>query len=109
MQNIAGVADALGPAHFADVNQTLDTLFQTDKRAIVHDIDDGAGNFVADGVACFDIFPRAFGLLLEPQRDLFVFPVHADDHALDFLIQFDQFGRVRNTAPAQIGNMEQAV
>jgi len=63
--------------------------FQADKGTVIHDIDDRAGNSAADGVALYNVFPRALGLLFETERNLFVFLVHTDDHTFDFLIQFD--------------------
>src|SRR5262249_29973431 len=37
---LAGVIDALGPAHLADVHQALDARLQLDEGAIAHDVDD---------------------------------------------------------------------
>ena len=34
------MADALGPAHFADVHQPFDALFELDERTVAHHVDD---------------------------------------------------------------------
>jgi hypothetical protein len=34
---------------------------------------------------------------------------HADDHALDLLVQVDHFRRVRDPAPTEVGDVQQAV
>ena len=49
------------------------------------------------------------GLLFETQRNLFGGAIHADDHAFDFLIELNDFGRVGDTAPTEVGDMQQAV
>ena len=40
LHQFAGMADALGPGHFADVDQAFDALFELDERAVAHHVDD---------------------------------------------------------------------
>jgi len=98
-----------GPAHLADVHEAFDPVFQADEDAVVHHVDDLAFDLCADRVLRLDALPRTGALLLEAQRDLLALFVDADDHALDFLIQIDHLGGVRDAAPAQIGDVQQAV
>jgi hypothetical protein len=41
-QDLAGVHVLLGPAHFGDVDQAFDTVFQLDEGAVVGDVGDDA-------------------------------------------------------------------
>ena len=75
---LAGMVDALGPAHLADVDQALDARLQLDEGAVAHDVDDFAGVPAADRVLVGDVGPRAGRLLLEAQGDLLLVLVHAE-------------------------------
>ena len=109
IENVGGMGDAFCPAHFADMDKAFDAFFEADKHAVVHDIDDGALDLGADRVFLFDLFPRACRLLLEAERNLFVLLIYADNDTLNRLVELDNFRRMRNPAPAKIGDMEQAV
>ena len=39
LHQFAGMADAAGPGHLADVHQALDALFQLDEGAVAHHVD----------------------------------------------------------------------
>ena len=59
VDQLAGVVDALGPAHLGDVDQALDALLELDEGAVAHDVDDLAGEPGADRVLALDVLPRA--------------------------------------------------
>ena len=58
------MTEAFGPAHFADMDQSLDAVFKADEGAVVHHVYHFAFYPVADRIIVFDIFPWAAGLLL---------------------------------------------
>ena len=59
LHQLAGVVDALGPAHLGDVDQALDALLELDEGAVAHDVDDLAHDAGADRVLVGDVLPRA--------------------------------------------------
>src|SRR5262249_3349021 len=83
---LAGVVDALGPAHLADVHQALDARLQLDEGAVAHDVDHLAGMTAAHRVLVGGAGPRAGRLLLQAQGDLLPLPVHLDDEHFELLI-----------------------
>src|SRR5262249_28927524 len=106
---LAGVVNALGPAHLADVDQALDPRRQLDEGAVAHDVDRLAGVPAADRVFLLDVGPGAGGLLLEAQGDLLLVLVHGDDEDLQLLVDVDLFVRVVDPAPVHVGDVQQAV
>ena len=103
------VIDAFRPGHFADVDEAFDAFFQLNERAVGHDVDDDALDFRADRVFLFDVFPRARGLLFQTERNLFLFVIDLKNHNFDLLIDFDEFFRVGDAAPAHVRDVEQTV
>ena len=106
---LAGMVDALGPAHLADVHQPLDAGFELDEGAVGHDVDDFARVPAVDGVLLIDVCPGAGRLLLEAEGDFFLVLVHGDDVDLELLVDLDDLVRVADAAPAHVGDVQQAV
>src|SRR5262249_45355745 len=106
---LAGVVDALGPAHLGDVDEALDARLELDEGAVAHDVDDLAGVAAADRVLRLDVGPRARRLLLQAQGDLLLVLVHRDDEHVERLIDVDHLVRVGDAAPAHVGDVQQAV
>ena len=109
MHQLARMADALGPAHFADVHQTFDAVFELHERAVAHHVDHGALHRRADRVLVRHLVPRAGALLLQAQGDLLLLVVDVENHHLDLVVDLHHFRRVIDAAPAHIGDVEQAV
>ena len=65
-QQLAGMVDSLGPAHFADMHEAFDAFFEFHERPVAHDIDHGALDHRVQRIAVHGAFPRAGTLLLEP-------------------------------------------
>ena len=94
INHLARMRQSLGPAHLADMHKTFDPVFETNKDPVIHDVDNPALNLISYGIACFNVFPRAGGLLFQAQRDLLMLFVNTHDYALDLLIELDRFGRM---------------
>ena len=60
VHQLAGVVDALGPAHLADVDQALDARLELDEGAVGHDVDDLARVPAADRVLGLDVLPTGW-------------------------------------------------
>ena len=100
VHQFVGMADALGPRHFADVHQALDAFFQLHEGAVAHHVHDRALVRRADRVLGFDIVPRAGGFLLEAQGDLFALAIDVQNLHFDFLIDGDHFRRDGRCGPS---------
>ena len=99
----------LGPGHLGDVDQAFDALLQLDERAVVGDGEDAAANLRADRVALGRIQPRVRRQLLEAERNALLVLVELQHLHLDLVADVDQVARVRQPAPAHVGDMQQAV
>ena len=109
LENIRRLGDALGPREFSDVHEAFDTGFEFDEGTVRHEIDDLAFDFFADGILRFDAFPRIGELLLEAEADAFLVLVDIENDNVDFLANLEQLGRMSNTTPAHIRDVQQAV
>ena len=86
LHQFVGMADPLGPRHFADVHQALDAFLELDEGAVAHHVDHRALDDRADGIFRLDFFPRAGRLLLQAQGDLFLLVVDVQDLDFDLLV-----------------------
>ena len=109
LNQIAGMADSLGPGHFADVHQTLDTLFELDEGSVAHHVYDCAADLCADGIAVLDFFPRTGRFLLQTQSNLFFFVVDVEDLDLDLFVDGNHFRGVVDASPTHVGDVQEAV
>ena len=107
---LAGVVDALGPAHLGDVDQALDALLELDEGAVAHHVDDLAlVRGCRPGTSSSTFSHGLARLLLEAQGDLLAFLVDVEDHDLDLLVDLDHLAGVVDAAPAHVGDVQQAV
>src|SRR6185437_11412682 len=109
LDELAGVVDALGPAHLGDVDEPFDALLELDEGSVAHHVDDLAGDAGADGVLVGDILPGAGALLLQAQRDLLAVLVDVQDHDLDLVVDLDHVTGVVDPPPAHVGDVQQAI
>ena len=91
------------------MDQALDAGFDFHESAVRHDIDHLAVDLAAFRILGDDIVPRIAGLLLEAEGDALFFLVDADDDHFDLFADLEHFGRMRNPAPADVGDMQQTV
>src|SRR5581483_967094 len=109
VNHLRGVLHALGPGHFADVDQALDALLELDERAVVSDGENAAANLRTDRVALGGVEPRIRRELLEAERDALLFLVELEDLDLDLVADVDEVARMREASPAHVGDVQQAV
>ena len=103
------MADPLGPRHFADMNQTFDAIFQFDKGTVAHHVDNSSLVRGIDGVFLTNIFPRACLQLLKPQGDFFLLIVDMKNLHFEIVVDFYHLGRVTDSSPTHVGDMQQAI
>ena len=99
----------VGPIHFGDVNQALDTLFELGKAAVVGEVGNTRLDAAAFGVTVGDFDPRIFAQLLEAEGNPVALAIELEDLDVDFLTHFDDLGGVLDTLPRHVGNVQQTV
>src|ERR1035441_3073358 len=91
------------------MDQPFDAGFEFDERAIGHEVDDAAFDFGAHGVLLFDGVPRVGELLLEAQADATFLAVDVEHDHVKVLADLEDFGGVADTAPAHVGDVQEAI
>ena len=109
LEQLGGLRDALCPGHLGDVHEALDARLDLDEGPIGHEVDHLAADLGADRELAVDLVPGILGGLLEAERNAFLLAVHLDDHDLDLLALLQHLARMRDPAPAHVGDVEQAV
>jgi hypothetical protein len=99
----------VGPVHLGDVHQAFDAGFDLDERAVVGEVRDLAEHAGVLRVTAAEAHPRIFAQLLETQRDAVLFLVELEDLRLDFVTDRQDFGRVLDATPRDVGDVQQAV
>src|SRR6516162_5516201 len=107
--DLAGMHVLLGPAHFGDVDEPLDTRLQFDKGAIIGDIGDATAELGASGVFEVDTFPGVGLELLHAERNTLRLGVEADDLHFDILADIQRLGGMVDPPPGDVGDMQQTV
>src|SRR5690606_11061797 len=108
-EDLLGVADALGPAHLADVDEALEARLDLDERAERGEVGDRARDALPDGVVGEHVFPRVGRELLHGEVDALALEVHVEDLDLDLVTELDDVTRVREAAVGQLGAVHQPV
>src|SRR6185437_4768531 len=108
--HFAGMADLAGPAHVADVQQSVDALLDLDERAVVGQVADHARDRSARRIAVGDLVPGVLLGLLHAQRDFLLFLVDAQHDDFDFVVDMHQFVGVADPlSPRHFADVDQAL
>ena len=107
--DLAGVHVLLRPAHLGDMDQTFDARLELNERAVIGDVRDTALELRADRILRGNAFPRIGLELLHAERDALRFLIDLDDLNLDGLADRENFRRMVDAAPCDVGDMQQAV
>ena len=99
----------LGPAHFRNVDQALDSRLQLDERAVVRDVGHAAMMYRVKRIVALHRIPRIFLELLHSERDPLGFLVDLDDLHFHGVVYLDDIGRMADPSPRHVRDMEQAV
>ena len=91
------------------MNQPFDAFFQFHERAVIGDVGDAAIELGLDRVLQFDAVPRIGFELLHAQRNTLVFDIKADHLDVHGLADLQRLGRMIDTLPGNIGDVQQAV
>jgi len=104
-----GMFNMLSPGNFRNMNQPLNAFFKFDKHAIVGNINDFTLHDCINRVFIFNTFPGMGSKLFQTQRYSLFLLIVIDNLDGQFLIHLDDFLRMIDPAPGNIGNMQQSV
>ena len=108
-EHLGRLVDSLGPRQFADVHQSLDSRFQFDKCSVRHEVDHLAGDLAANGIFLLDLVPWVGLFLFQAEADALALFVDVEDDHLELLAGCQHLRRVRDAAPAHVGDVQQSV
>ena len=91
------------------MHKAFDSTLDFDKRAVGKELGHLTLDLLADGVFALDIFPWVFGHLLETKRNTLFLTINVKDDHINGLADVQQLGRMVDTAPRHVCDMEQAV
>src|SRR5690606_22893207 len=107
--HLAGVDVLVGPVHFGDVYQAFDAGFDFNERTVVGQVGNLAEQTCALRIAASQTDPWVFAQLLDAQRDTALFLVELEHFGFDFLTDLQYFGRMADTAPCHVGDVQQTI
>ena len=97
------------PAHFGDVNKSLDTGFQFDERSVISDVGNGAVDTGPNLVFRFNGFPRIGFKLLHAKRNTLGFEIDPQHLHFHRVTHIDDVAWVIDAPPGHVGDMQKAV
>src|SRR6185437_4276359 len=109
LEQLRRVLDLLGPAHLADVDEALDAGEQLHEGAVVGDAHHLALDLLAGREGFLRQVPRVLLGLLQAQGDALGLGVVLEDLDGHLVADLEQLLRVRDPAPAHVGDVEQAI
>ena len=91
------------------MDETFDTGFDFNEGTVVGDVRDLAEETGTLRVAAGNANPRIFAELLEAEANAVLVLVELENLGFEFLANLNDFARVTDTAPGQVGDVEKAV
>ena len=91
------------------MHEAFDAGFDFNERTVVGDVRDLAEETGALRIAAADADPRIFAELLEAEGDAALFLVELENLGGDFLTNLNDFARMADAAPGEVGDVEEAV
>src|SRR6266568_2607297 len=100
---------ALRPGHFADMDETFDSLLKLDECSVISHADDPPVNMRAYRIAMLGIQPRIRRELLESQRDSLLVAIKLEYLHLNLVADIHQIAGMSEPAPGHVCNVQQTV
>ena len=107
--DLAGMHVLLGPAHLADVHQTLDARLQLHESAVVGDVGHAPGEPRASRILRGHALPRVGLELLHAQADALGVAVEADHLHLHLLADLQRLARMVDAPPGDVRHVQQPI
>src|SRR5262249_55723520 len=97
------------PGHFGDMHQAFNAGLQLDEGAVVGDVSDTALKAHAGRIFGRHAFPRIGLQLLHAEADAVRFRVEADDLYIDLLPDMQDFRRMIDAFPGNVGDVQKTI
>ena len=91
------------------MHETLDAALDLNESTVVGDVGDLAEHAAVLRIAAGDADPRILAELLQAEGDAVLLAVELENLGFDFLTNLNDFARVTDAAPCEVGDVEQAV
>src|SRR5690348_1712141 len=101
--------DALGPAHFADVDEAFDSFIELHKSAVIGDGHDFSTEVRPSGKPFGNSGPRIRNKLFAAEGNAHLLAVKFEDVHLNFVALLDGFRRMSDSSPDEIADVKEAV
>src|SRR6185437_3896260 len=109
VHDLGGIDVLVGPVHLRDVHQAFHAILDLDERAIVGDVRDLTEHAGVGRVASCDVLPGIRTELLQSQRDARALAIELQDAYVDLIANLDDFGRMFDTTPGHVRDVQQAI
>ena len=108
-EDVGRTADALGPAEFGNVDESLNAVLELHESAVGHKVRDLALDLLADREALIDALPGIGLELLEAEADALLVLVDLEDHHGKAVAGLDGLARMGEAGPGHVGDVEESV
>src|ERR1017187_7937767 len=109
LQHFGGMLHPLGPAQVADVDQSVDSVFDFDEGAEVGQVADFAFHHRAHRELLVQTLPGIRFQLLQTQADTALLRIDVQHHGLNLVVHVDQLGGVLHAlGPGHLADVHQA-
>ena len=109
VHQLARMLNALGPAHLGNVDQTLDTIFEFNERAVISNAGNASRHSRADRKAFFNTRPGIGQQLFVTQRDALALAIKLQDLDLNRVANSEKLARILQATPRHVSHMQQAI
>ena len=109
LEEVLGDAETGAPAHLGNVDKTLNAGHNLYECTVVGDENDFTLDFVANLEVGIKSLPRMCGKLLETEGDSLLLLVEVEDDDLDLLIESNNLFGIADTAPGEVGDVDETV
>lgn len=109
LNNLAWIDVLVGPIHFGNVDEAFDSGLDFNEGTVVGNVGDLAEEAGALRVAASDADPWILTELLQTEGDAVLFLIELKNLGGEFLTNGNDFGRMADAAPCEVGDVEEAV
>src|SRR6266508_649339 len=107
--DLAGMLNALGPAHLGHMYQPFDSWFQFYESSIIGHAGDFARNTSGGRKTLLDRLPRIGQKLFVPERYALAVAIKLKHFHLHRVAYFEKLGWILQASPGHVGDMQQAI
>src|ERR1700678_129558 len=110
LQHLGRMLHASRPAQVADVHKTVNPIFDFDEGAKLGQVANPALDGCSDGIFVMQRIPGVGGELPHAERNAALGGIHAQDHAVDFVVYVDQLrGVLHPFRPSHFAYVDEAL